>query len=96
MIAIRTDHLGRRTITFPPALLEVAKRLFPDEDEEGAVFSLARRLTADRFATVAHIAAQDVESAIARAAEWLESYSWGKFGTIGTAKRTKPQLKAIK
>jgi hypothetical protein len=76
MIAIRTDHLGRRTITFPPALLEVARRLFPGEDEAGAVFALARRLTADRFATVAHIAVQDVEKAAMRAKEWIDQRSF--------------------
>lgn len=82
MIAIRTDHIGRRTYTFPPALLEVAQKLFPGKDEAGAVFALARQLTADRFATVAHIAAQNVEIASQRAAEWIKDRPGTNLGQL--------------
>jgi len=71
MVTISTDHLGRRTITFPSAMLDVARRLFPADDETGAVFELARRLSADHFATIAHIAVRDVEKAVMRAREWV-------------------------
>lgn len=94
MIAIRTDHHGRRTITSPAALIEVARRLFPCEDEAGAVFALARRLTADRFATVAHVAVQDAEKAAVLAAQWAGIPSRDKFGTIGTRKHHKRQQAA--
>ncbi len=72
MIRIATDLDGTRTYSIPPQLLEVALQLFPNEDEAGAVFALARRLTADRFATVSHIAVQDVAKAVMRAAEWID------------------------
>jgi len=72
VICIATDIRGTRTYSIPPELLDVAKRVFPDKGEEEAIFALASRLTADRFATVAHIAVQDVEQAAGRASEWID------------------------
>jgi hypothetical protein len=70
MISI-TDVAGRRIYTVPRGLAAAAQRVFPGKTESEAIYQLARCVTADRFASLAAIAENDVDQAAARALEWL-------------------------
>ena len=60
MIVARTDHsTGRRHYEVPQALADVAMALFPDDDQTGAVFHLARRLSWHDVHTLENIAIHD-------------------------------------
>lgn len=57
MIAARTDTTsGWRTYTLPRAVADVAKELFPGDDQTGAVFRLARCLSLHDCHTLENIA----------------------------------------
>lgn len=71
MIAVNTTVYGTRTYTVTRELLKVAKQLFPDEGDAGAVFSLARSLTAEKMATIDCLALCDPERAVQRATAWI-------------------------
>lgn len=58
MIQIYTDGDGNRHYLVPVALHDVAVELF-DDDEVGAIFRLAQRLTAADFHTTENIALND-------------------------------------
>lgn len=45
MISAFTDQSGRRTYRLPQAVADVALELFPDIDQCGAVFRLAKKLS---------------------------------------------------
>lgn len=83
MISIITDTRGTRTYSIPPQLLDVAKRLFPGMGEAEAVFALARRLSADRLATVERIAQYDIGQAAQRATEWMKGRRGANLGQLG-------------
>jgi hypothetical protein len=70
MISI-TDVAGRRIYTVPRGLIAAAQRLFPGKTEVEAIYELARSIPADRFASLAAIAENDVDQAAARARRWL-------------------------
>jgi hypothetical protein len=70
MISI-SDSNGKRHFSVPRGLLLAAQRLFPGKTESEAIYQLARRVTADRFATLSSIAESDPGQAAARAREWL-------------------------
>lgn len=56
MIIAATDNTGVRSYQLPRALADVAVTLFPDLDQCGAVFRLARSLTWHDVHTVENIA----------------------------------------
>jgi hypothetical protein len=66
-----TDVAGRRIYTVPRGLAAAAQRLFKNKSEADAIHALARQVSADRFASLAAIAENDVGQAAARAREWL-------------------------
>ena len=71
MITINTTSNGTRTYSVTRALIDVAKRLFPESDETDAIFSLARLLTAEKLAVIDRLAELDLERAVHRAAGWI-------------------------
>jgi hypothetical protein len=70
MISI-TDVAGLRIYTVPRGLVAAAQRLFPGKTEAEAVYELARSIPADRLATVAAIAVNDIGGAVKHARRWL-------------------------
>lgn len=72
MFSIHTDLDGVRRYTVPRCLLDVARAVFPSHEEREALFSLLRKLPADRVETTIRIASNnDVERAAEYAARWI-------------------------
>jgi hypothetical protein len=74
MIIIKTTPDGTRTYSVTRALIDVAKKLFPENDDTGAVFSLARQFTGDQLATIDRLSECSLERAVHRAAGWISHY----------------------
>jgi hypothetical protein len=70
MISI-TDAAGRRIYTVPRGLVAAAQRLFKNRSKADAIHALARQVSADRFASLAAIAENDIDQAVACARKWL-------------------------
>lgn len=72
MFSIHTDMDGVRRYAVPRCLLDVARAVFPLHEEREAIFSLLRKLPADRVETTIQIASHhDVERAAEYAVRWI-------------------------
>jgi hypothetical protein len=73
MIFADTDSTGRRTYTLPQGLADVAVVLFPDHDQCGAVFRLAKALSWHDVHTLENIVLNNSKAAaVAFARERIE------------------------